>query len=161
MDFWTALLLAWVGSNVVIVALLWWHHWRQQHREGGTRAAAPSPRPAEVAPPPVAPQAAWPARGAGISRPSRTASNAGADTPPRFISLTNGDVAVRAQGRRATVQGGLCRPGTPTHCPVLELHDEIRNLKLTVAELSLDKAMLRAAASRRRPSTDTLQHPSR
>lgn len=154
MNFWTTVLLAWVGVNVLLVALMWRYQWLKQRNlalRSRLADALPEITPANthssqshIAPPPVSPAASrWPSRS---PEPRHQVQR-------RVVSLVAGDLAAAA-GLDATEVSAeaqrRCLSEAASRCQLLDLHEEIRNLKLTVAELSLDKAMLSAAATRRK-----------
>lgn len=154
MNFWTTVLLAWVSVNVLLVALLWRYQWLKQRNlalrsqlgtplpEASGADAHPVPR--RTAPPPVSPGASrWQIRSTDPLPPVRR----------RVVSLVAGDLATASGTDAADVSAEAqrrCLSEAASRCQLLDLHEEIRNLKLTVAELSLDKAMLSAAATRRK-----------
>lgn len=154
MNFWTTVLLAWVGVNVLLVALMWRYQWLTQRNlalRSRLADALPEITTADTrssrrhtAPPPVSPGASrWPSRS---PEPRQQVQR-------RVVSLVAGDLAAAAGIDAADVSAEAqrrCLSEAASRCQLLDLHEEIRNLKLTVAELSLDKAMLSAAATRRK-----------
>lgn len=154
MNFWTTVLLAWVGVNVLLVALMWRYQWLKQRNlalRSRLADALPEITPAKthssqrhIAPPPVSP---------GASRWASWSPAPRHQVQRRVVSLVAGDLAAAAGLDAAEVSAEAqrrCLSEAASRCQLLDLHEEIRNLKLTVAELSLDKAMLSAAATRRK-----------
>lgn len=154
MNFWTTVLLAWVSVNMLLVALMWRYQWlkqrniarRSQQGDALSEAAGADTHPVQrrAAPPPVSPE------------PSRWHTRSTEPQPPvrrRVVSLVAGDLAAASGADASDVSAEAqrrCLSEAAARCQLLDLHEEIRNLKLTVAELSLDKAMLSAAATRRK-----------
>lgn len=151
MNLWTTVLLAWVGVNLFLVALMWRYQWMKE-RSARLRAAGDltASKPDDASAPCARAHLGW------ICRPPKPA---GADRIPtgqlapqrqRFVSLTSPDVAA-AVWPAAAGQGISSDAVSARHCNQMqELRDEIRVLKLTVAELALEKAMLSAAVSRKK-----------
>lgn len=143
MNIWTSILLIWVGVNVLLVGLVWRYEWMKARaasrlHEGGHAGSSNMPS---------APEDLRHTRlGSGIDR----------SRPQRIVAMAAG-AAGAAPASASTGAGLPPRPaslpcGGPPHrlCRLHEMHEEIRVLKLTVAELALDKAMLSAAAAHKR-----------
>lgn len=146
MNLWTSVFLAWVGVNVVLVALMWRYHGMKERSARQRISRQPAALPGLDAPGPCPHAAAgWHCQ---PPEPERSRSGAGTEPRPprrRVVALTSADAAA------ATWAGPTaCTSASHAACRVHELHDEIRVLKLTVAELALDKARLSAAAARRK-----------
>jgi predicted CxxxxCH...CXXCH cytochrome family protein len=145
MNLWTSVLLAWVAVNLLLVGLMWRYQHMKERAARRRAAASPADLPHDGTPQscPRA-QAGW-----RCHLPAAAGIRSGADVAPRpqrqrFVAFTAADTAPSwgSPGPRAATACASCH--------VQELHDEIRLLKLTVAELALDKAMLSAAAAHRK-----------
>lgn len=146
MNIWTSVLLAWVSVNLLLVALMW-RYQRMRERSARQRAAAAPAAPFHDEGPPSCPRAhaGWRCRPplAAANRPS-----SGFEPPSerqRFVAFTTIDAAASTWRSTPNPTVKAC-----ASCRVQELQDEIRVLKLTVAEITLDKAMLSAAAAGRK-----------
>lgn len=151
MNLWTTVLLAWVSVNVFLVALMW-RYQRMKERSARQRMQEHAPSSDWQATPPAEHRSQR-------SRPPRphaafdTAHGGSVATMPphrRVISLTSADSAGSAWAGTSRSATAACPANAHSPCRLHELHDEIRVLKLTIAELALEKAMLSAAASRRK-----------
>lgn len=109
------LLLAWVGLNLPLVALLWYGAEVRQRRRA--EADARTPR----RPEPAAPDT--PAAGHTGHRSSH---------PPRLRAARN------------PACNTACNPSCDPACECEALRAEVRSLRVTVAELSIDRARLLA-----------------
>lgn len=138
MDIWLTVLLTWLGVNIALVALMWRYETIKARHAGNIRRATAGSATAE-----------------GLYTTETGARDGTGPRPRRVVALTSADSAAAARAASATRVGGashVCATTPMPSCRLHELHDEIRVLKLTVAELSLDKAMLSAAAARRKVS---------
>lgn len=146
MNLWTSVMLAWVGVNIVLVALMWRYQWLKERSARAPASGQSAPLPDHEASgrcPRF--KAAWPCEPpeAADNRPSASTELRAARR--RFVALTAADAGAATWAGHAA-----CTSASDAVCRLHELNDEIRMLKLTVAELALDKAMLSAAASRRK-----------
>lgn len=145
------LLVAWFGINILILALMW-HNANERRRRLEAYERERESMPRDGAPSVAATQGAVAPATAASPAESLSASEAGTVTtePPRVVVMVNGDMpARRPRTASAVLQAvqAVQKPSTasaPCHCDCHALRAEIRNLRLTVAELSIDRASLLA-----------------
>ena len=142
---WTNLILAWLGLNVVLVLLLWRRSLLLSRREEQHVAA----------------QGALAEASCLIHTPvqrvstNAEAANAGrrSDNKSRVVVVVSGD---RKEPHRLPPHSapaacnGLIGFNATRFCRFTEMQAEIRELRLVVAELSLERARLSSAIARRR-----------
>lgn len=150
MNIWTTVLLVWVGVNLVLVGLMWRYQWMKERTAARRRLGNLAPG----ADPGSSPSAGGHLEGMLASRGSRGSPHGTRPpTPRRIVSFTSAQESTPSRAATTTVAAATqpactAKPFMP--CQLHEMHDEIRVLKLTVAELALDKAMLSAAAARKK-----------
>jgi hypothetical protein len=148
------LLVAWFGINILILALMW-HNANERRRRLEAYERERESMPRDGAQSVAATHGAVAPATAASPAESLSASEAGtlATEPPRVVVMVNGDTpARRPRPASAVLQAvqavqAVQTPSTasaPCHCDCHALRAEIRNLRLTVAELSIDRASLLA-----------------
>lgn len=148
MNILTAVILGWLGLNLVLVLLLWRDAEMTRRRVEAREAARAKARAESQA-------ALWRPRGDAAGHPEAgiaAHASAGSDAPParearRVIAMVSGEsgdaLAPRLSGGGSAARVLPAVPGADVR-HLMDLYDEIRTLRLTVAELSLDKARLTA-----------------
>ncbi|RTL41589.1 MAG: hypothetical protein EKK53_13465 [Burkholderiales bacterium] len=151
MNLWTTVLLAWVSVNLLLVTLMWRYQRMKEQAARERVAAQAASSAADTAAQPCAHAAlGWTCRPPAVAATPRTARLTSAPRRHRVVSFTSAEAAPPAWLRSAAQAVDPNATPAPTSCRMQELRDEIRVLKLTVAELALEKAMLSAAMSRRK-----------
>ena len=134
----TQLILIWLALNVALVLLLWWRSTAKPGADSARREGEP-----EDSPPGVMRSEDHP-RG-----DVRTALHPRPALWPAAVAGHEGLIA-RPQAAGLAPCGPLLASSGPSESRLMELQAEVRQLRLTVAELSLDKARLSSALARQR-----------
>lgn len=136
------LLVAWFGINLLILALMWHNaNERRRRREAYERqrqGALPDTGPGGLLHPAPAEGATPDERSTADGAPPRAEQ-------PRVVVMVNGDTPARRQRPRPPVLHQVRAPEVPlADCDCEALRADIRSLRLSVAELSIDRASLLA-----------------
>lgn len=150
------LLVAWFGINLLILALMW-HNANERRRRRQAYERERQYAPGHLA------QPGWPSptahTAATLVPAAETPAPEGAPPaaePSRVVVMVNGDVPVRRPRVAPPVLQAVRAPAAaaapaPCNCDCHALRAEIRHLRLTVAELSIDRASLMAKLQPRQP----------
>lgn len=136
------LLVAWFGINLLILALMWLNaNERRRRREAYERqrqGALPDAGPGSMLHP-------APAEGATPDERATTDAAPPVSEPPRVVVMVNGDTpARRLRPPPPVLHEALTPEVPPADCDCEALRAEIRSLRMSVAELSIDRASLLA-----------------